>query len=233
MQSRSDSSHNGFGTAASRGSSGLMKGFSAYLLMMAITATAIAGDGTVIARAESERSFPHKNSALPPAIKEIYEYYEVCGCSEKDLQCDLKQKSCSWTDGKKYDSVTSWKITWDYNYNRMADVCVADSFRVNVEVTFRYPKWVRNVDAPRPLMEKWDSYLNSLILHENGHRDIVVEAANELSLAVAELPPARSCAELDRTITALSRVRMAKVTKKQNEHDVVTNHGRTEGALFP
>ena len=212
---------------------GSIKGFSACLMILAAAATAYADGTVVVARVGSEPSLRSKNSFLLPAVKEIYEYYEVCGCSEKDLQCDLKQKSCTVSNGKKYDAVTRWKIAWDYDHNREARACHADSFRVNVEVTFRYPKWVPNGDARPELVEKWDAYLNNLIQHENRHRDIVVEAAHELSRAVAELPPAPSCAELDRSVNALSRARMAKLIDDQNAYDALTNHGRTEGALFP
>lgn len=213
--------------------SGSMKGINACLMMLAVAATAFADGNHADAGSDRERSPRNRSSFVPPAIKEIYEYYEVCGCTEKDLQCDLKQKGCSISNGKKYDAVTRWKITWDYDHNRESSACHADSFRVNVEVTFRYPKWVRNGDARPELVEKWGAYLNNLILHENRHRDIVVEAAQALSRAVAELPPVRTCAELDRSVQALSRSRMAKLIEDQNAYDAVTNHGRAEGALFP
>ena len=210
-----------------------MKDIIACCMLLIAAAPAFADGNQVTASIGRDRLPRYKNSFVPPAVKEIYEYYEVCGCTEKDLQCDLKQKSCSMSNGKKYDAVTRWKITWDYDHNREARACHADSFRVNVEVTFRYPKWVPNGDARPELVEKWDAYLNNLIQHENRHRDIVVEAAHALSTAVAELPPARTCAELDRNVAALSRSRMAMLVDDQHAYDTVTNHGRTEGALFP
>ncbi len=211
-----------------------MKGFSACLLVMTIAVTAFAGeDGFVVAHIGDDPSPLKKNVVLPPVVSESYEYYEVCGYCEKDLQCELKQKSITWNDGKKYDSETRWKVKWDYDYSRTPQACTPDSFRVNVEVVFRYPKWARTVNAPQQLVEKWDAYMNNLIMHENRHRDIVVEAANELSRAVAELPATRSCADLDREVTALCRVRMKKLSEAQSEYDAATKHGHTQGAVFP
>ena len=211
-----------------------MKGFSVCLLAMTIAVTAFAGeDGFVVAHIGDDRSLLKKNVVLPPVVTEKYEYYEVCGCSEEDLHCDLKKKCITWKDGRKYDSVTNWKVKWDYDYSRTPQTCTADSFRVNVKVIFRYPKWVKDGSAPPQLVEKWDAYMNKLIMHENRHRDIVVDAAEELSRAVAELPAARSCAELERGVTALCRSRMEKLIEAQNKYDESTNHGHSEGAAFP
>jgi predicted secreted Zn-dependent protease len=82
-------------------------------------------------------------------------------------------------------------------------------------------------------MEKWDRYLNNLITHENGHRDMVVDAANDLSRAVVQLSPAPTCADLDRNVRALFRKRMEIMNEDQREYDKTTKHGTTQGAVFP
>jgi predicted secreted Zn-dependent protease len=104
---------------------------------------------------------------------------------------------------------------------------------VFVEIVYRYPKWVRTDDASRPLVEKWDRYMKNLITHENGHRDMVAEAAAELTRAVAGLPPAATCAEIDRKVKALCRERMEKLTEDQKGYDAATEHGVKQGAVFP
>jgi predicted secreted Zn-dependent protease len=124
-------------------------------------------------------------------------------------------------------------VKLDYGYDRAPRACTADSIRVTIAINIRYPKWVRTDDAPQPLVEKWDGYMKNLIMHENGHRDMAVEAAAELSRAVAALPPASSCAELDRDVRALSRERMEKLNADEKGYDETTSHGKTQGAVFP
>ena len=145
----------------------------------------------------------------------------------------MSEKGCRWDDGKKYDSLTSWHVKWDYGYDRAPQACTPASFRATVEIIFRYPEWVRTDGAPQPLVAKWDSYMKNLINHENGHRDMAVQAAAELSRAVAELPPASNCAELDREVRELCRLRMKKLKENEYEYDAATNHGLTQGAIFP
>jgi len=174
-----------------------------------------------------------KNTVLPPVITEKYEYYEVRGCCEEEIHCDLKQKCITWKDGYKYDSLTSWDMKWDHGFDQVSETCTITSFKPIVEITYRYPKWKQTDDASRSLIEKWDQYLKNLIIHENGHRDLVVVAANDLSRAVAQLSPTSSCTDLDRSIRTLFRKRMTKMNEDQRNYDETTKHGTAQGAVFP
>jgi predicted secreted Zn-dependent protease len=203
------------------------------VLLILLFGTAFAAEDRVDL-ASIEKKIPAQGDrVLPPVVNEEYEYYEVCGCCEEELHCDLKKKCVTWTDGKKYDSLTSWDIKWDHQYDRASKTCSVNSFRPVINFTFRYPKWNRTDKAPKSLMGKWDRYLKSLIAHETGHRDLVVEAVNDLSRVVVQLPPAPSCDDLDRNVRALFRKSMEKMKQDQREYDETTKHGTTQGAVFP
>jgi predicted secreted Zn-dependent protease len=212
----------------------MMKGISIFLLLVAVATTSFAEEGKAgQAAVDQNAPIQSKSGIIPPVVTEKYEYYEVCGICEKDLQCDLKQKCITLNDGKKYDSITSWKVKWDYGYNNVASTCKADSFTVNLEVIFRLPKWVRTDEAPKDLVDKWDTFMRNLLTHEKGHRDLAIAAAAELVRAVAELPPAPTCAELDKNVQDMSHMSMKRLNEEQNQYDVTTNHGQTQGAVFP
>jgi predicted secreted Zn-dependent protease len=203
------------------------------LLLLSMAAAAFAEENLPVVANLGKESVSRKKSVAQPRVIEKYDYYEVGGGCEKDILCDLKQKCVKWDDGKNYDSVTSWKVKWDYGYDRAPQTCSPDSFRVTVAITFRLPKWTRPPDAPQQLIDKWDTYMKNLVAHENGHRDMAVEAASELSQAVAELPPALTCDEIDREVQKLSRARMAKLRADEKGYDTSTHHGHTQGAVFP
>ncbi len=204
------------------------------LLFMSFAVTAYAAEDRIdVAKVENNLPFQKKYSLVAPKVSERYEYYEVRGKNEKELRAQMTQNGCSWKDGKKYDSVTTWNVTWEYDHDRTPSSCSAESFRANVEVTFRFPEWVPNDDAPQSLVDRWNKYMQSLIDHENGHRDLVVGAAYELSLAVAKLPAAPTCSELDRAIRVLCSEYMLDMNTDQKAYDGATNHGARQGALFP
>jgi len=210
-----------------------MKNINLTVVLILIAATASsAGDRVELASIEKTQS-SQGVKIFPPVVNEKYEYYEVCGCCEEELYCDLKKKCVTWTDGKKYDSLTSWDIKWDHGYDQASKTCAVNSFKPIINITFRFPKWNRTDEAPQSLIEKWDRYFNNLLTHENGHRDMVVQAMNDLSHAVAQLSPAPACVDLDNSMRSLFRRQMEKLKKDQREYDDTTKHGATQGAVFP
>jgi predicted secreted Zn-dependent protease len=62
---------------------------------------------------------------------------------------------------------------------------------------------------------------------------MVVEAVEDLTRAVALLPAAPTCAELDRRVRSLCHERMAKLNDDAKEYDAATLHGAEQGAVFP
>ena len=203
------------------------------VLLLATDTTAWSGNEIVSATGGDEQAVQRRTTTRPPVVAENYEYYEVCGCCEKDIQNDLKKKCVKWADGKKYDAVTKWKMKWDYGHSRGSGGCAVDAFTVTVNVMYYLPKWMRPEDAPPSLKEKWDTYVQKLMVHEKGHRDRAVEAAEELTRAVSGLSLVRTCEELDRSVYALSRTRADKLLEEQKTYDAATNHGVAQGAVFP
>lgn len=203
------------------------------LLLLTSAPPAPAADTDLeIASIDQGRSLHKRTAFSPPAVTERTEYYELKGNCEKDLVSQMRQKGPRWNDGRQYDSLTTWYVSWDYDYSRASRTCTADSFRATIDIIFRYPKWVQTNDAPRQLADKWDTYIKNLCTHEVGHRDIVVQEVAELTRAVADMPPAPSCAELDRQVKILCRERMDILDAAEKEYDADTNHGLKQGAIF-
>lgn len=204
------------------------------LVLMTAGMTAYAGEKEIDI-ASIDKNLRHEIYTKAPALSVIekYAYYEIRGNDEKELRRQMGQNGTRWNDGKTYDALTSWTWDWDYGYERTAQGCSVDSFKTTVNVTFRYPKWARTDEAPQTLTQKWDGYMKNLIVHESGHSDMAVKAAEEFSRTVAEMPPAASCGELDRKVKELSSELMAKLNANSREYDDVTVHGTTQGAVFP
>jgi predicted secreted Zn-dependent protease len=210
-----------------------MKNVLIFLILFSAALPAFAaGDRIDVASVDHDIYRP-KAKALPPLVTEKQEYYEVMGQDEKELRRQMSRSGSSWSDGNKYDSVTRWRVTWDYGYEKTPRACSPEAFRANIEVAIRYPKWLRSDDAPSSLREKWDTYLASLVVHETGHRDMAVDAVQDLTRTIADMPPAPTCAELDRKIRCLCHERMQKLNDDAKEYDSVTHHGFAQGAVFP
>ncbi len=210
----------------------MTRGFIITIVLTAVVSASAAERGMEIANIDPANGMAGRNGHLPPRITEKTEYYEVRGNCEKDLVSEMRLKGPTLSDGRQYDSLTKWYVTWDYNYGRAPRSCTADSFRATIDIVFRYPKWVQTAGAPRQLSDKWNAYMKNLSTHENGHRDRAVQAVTELSRAVAELPPASSCAEIDRRVLALCSQRMQQLSTAEKQYDADTCHGIKQGAYF-
>ncbi|HYA86826.1 MAG TPA: DUF922 domain-containing protein [Nitrospirota bacterium] len=206
--------------------------FCILLISIAIRVFA-AQDKVEVASVDKDTRLQMINADVSPVVTEKYEYYEVQGDSISTLRCDMDHNSCRWDDGKRYDSITSWRVKWDYGHDRAPQSCAAVAFKASVEVVFRYPKWVHDDGVSQALVAKWNTYMKNLTVHENGHRDMAVEAVAELSRAVADLAPAQNCSDLDREVRVLCRLKLKKLNEDEKAYDVSTKHGLTQGAIFP
>jgi predicted secreted Zn-dependent protease len=167
-----------------------------------------------------------------PLVRETYETYDVRGMNIPELRAGLRQSGIRMQDGNTYDALTSWAVRWEYDYESSSAGCTVDDFRAHVDVTIRYPRWVSDNEAPAPTAEAWDSYLNSLIRHEQGHRDIAVAAADAMTRSISKLPPAATCADLDRAVEDLGRSFMKRLCLEQQAYDADTDHGVVQGAVL-
>jgi predicted secreted Zn-dependent protease len=168
----------------------------------------------------------------PPLVRETYETYDVPGTSVPELRAGLRRSGVRMKDGSIYDAQTSWAVRWEYDYDSSPAGCAVDDFRAYVDVNIRYPRWVSDDEAPTPVSEAWDSYLHSLIRHEQGHRDIAVAAASAMTRSISQLPPAATCADLDRAVGDLGRSFMKRLSLEQQRYDTDTDHGAVQGAFL-
>jgi predicted secreted Zn-dependent protease len=204
----------------------MMKKILAFIVFLAAVVSALAAvDGRHALADENGRD----NSLI---VNESFSYYEVKGNSDTELQNQIKQKGPEWDDGQRYDSLTSWSLACDHRCHVGSDGCSCTCLKVVLDIAYYYPKWVHDDKASPELVDKWNTYLQKLTLHEHGHRDIAIKAATDLSQALAQIPPLSSCGELDRRVRMLNREYVKKVTELQSAYDISTNHGLTQGAIF-
>ncbi|MDH4161987.1 MAG: DUF922 domain-containing Zn-dependent protease [Nitrospirota bacterium] len=204
-----------------------------FPLLILCVATAEAEESSRIASLGHVSRQTHECRCNRPKIKESVEYYEITGTCENDLRRQMKQNGNIRVAGGKYDALTDWELKWDYGYNNGKGSCSVDSFSVDVNIVYRYPKWITAENAPPELVTKWRAYLQSLMDHESLHSYQVVQAADELTHAVSMLPPAATCEELDRAVRCLCDEKVKQLQDDQERYDRVSGHGAAQGAVFP
>jgi predicted secreted Zn-dependent protease len=75
------------------------------------------------------------------------------------------------------------------------------------------------------LIDAWNRYIDALAVHESGHVDIVMNNLADLKAQIA----ASTC----ETYGDVAQAWLDNVNQASADYDTTTNHGETQGAVFP
>ncbi len=174
-----------------------------------------------------------KRISVSPAVKETYDYYEIQGHTEKELQQQMNASGIQGADGNSHYAYTNWYLKWNYTYNSTAVSCSIATVATSVDANYKLPKWINNENAPADLRNKWNRFIQNLELHEYGHKEIGIQTAKEIERSIAALKPRPSCEELERAANSIGQQILEKSRPTEADYDLRTRHGITQGAIFP
>jgi predicted secreted Zn-dependent protease len=167
-------------------------------------------------------------TAMPAGaqVTETYkrEPYLVTGTTEDEVRADINSKRSSG-----FDATAKWYFRWRYTYRTGAPTCSFTQVSVALELTMVEP----GLQSPDPVLRaSFEDYLTKLRVHEEGHADIARVGAQRIYAALLPLTAA-TCDELGRLANETAKAVVAETDKEQKAYDAATNHGATQGALWP
>ncbi len=135
-----------------------------------------------------------------PNITVVRNTYTISGRTGRELKRQMKELG-----PKGFWAYTQWYLKW------------SSSCEVNLTITYTMPELKDRAKVPLILRKKWDAMLEKLEMHEEGHGQHGINAANEVF--AADCHGAKS-------ITA-------KWARQDKIYDKETRHGQTEGIYLP
>ena len=160
-------------------------------------------------------------------------YYDITGHSADALRRAMNTKGPLDVSGKRFDAYTRWYVRWRYRYRSTASGCEFAKVTVSVEGTITLPRWTDESDAPQTLEQHWNRYVAALRRHEQGHYVHGLDAAREIEALGRSFHAAGDCstflADFDRQARAITR----RYAAMDETYDRDTDHGKTQGAVFP
>jgi predicted secreted Zn-dependent protease len=163
---------------------------------------------------------------LPAAESITTTYYRVGGATAGEVRADILRKG-----RKGWDGYTDWYLSWQFRWNHSGGHCAISSVTANLRATVILPQLDRRPD--RAWENRWTSYLRALTRHEQDHVEIARRGAREVESAIRALAPAPSCGSLESSANAAGHAVVARVRRAQDQFDRDTEHGRTQGVIFP
>jgi predicted secreted Zn-dependent protease len=155
-------------------------------------------------------------------------YYQIYGNTPEELRQQMNQFGPN-----NFDGYTQWNITWNYNYQKQNNQCRITWAKVDTKIIITLPFWQPPSNVSPPLETRWNHYIDSLSFHENTHKNHGISASHDILNNLNKFPAYPSCNELEQEANLASHNIIKQYNQKDLLYDQQTNHGATEGAIFP
>lgn len=160
-------------------------------------------------------------------------YYDIAGNTANALRHQMNEKRPLDESGKRFDAYTRWYVGWRYRYQPTARECEFTRVTVSVQATITLPRWVDESQAPQALEQDWNRYVAALRRHEQGHYVHGMDAARQVEALGRSFHAAGDCPALTAEFDHQARAITQRYAAMDKTYDRDTDHGRTQGAVFP
>lgn len=160
------------------------------------------------------------------------EHYSIYPSQKSDLAAALNRTTPIQNNGKKYHGRANWSINWHYLYERKTSSCGIKELTVKLSTSIIMPELATNSLADQVTQVTFDQYYQALLQHEEGHLEFGKMAANEILAQLKTMPPAKDCTLLSESLNQKGQAIIAQHAKLDDEYDVNTDHGRSQGAYI-
>ena len=160
------------------------------------------------------------------------QYYDIKGSSVAELLAQMHELGpTDNNDGMKVQALTWYEINWQYNYGRRGSRCSIAEVSLSTRVVYLLPNWTNRDEADEELKARWDTYIDRLSYHEQGHARIAFRVAKQIHDAIIALPPQKSCQTLGRVANALGK-RIIDEDRQDEDYDQENGHGSRQGVTL-
>jgi predicted secreted Zn-dependent protease len=156
-------------------------------------------------------------------------FYAVRGASVGELRQAMRRIG-PIDDGGHRSAFTWGMFAWHFPYARGDDGCRTGPVSVEVEVTQTYPEWIGRAGSAAAVEHEWSRWLAALTAHEDGHRQILLSAAQQIAGFMAALPAQPTCDEANLIANRVGGELLNKMRTQQVDYDRQTEHGIKTGA---
>jgi predicted secreted Zn-dependent protease len=167
-----------------------------------------------------------------PTIHDTIDYRDVGGRTRAQLVASLDRVAVGEPGNERFYANTHWELRWSFRIGSTGGDCHVTSASTDLTVNMSLPRWNPPPNAARDLIERWNRFSTALRRHEDGHRDIAIDAAHELARRITGTPPAGDCEKLKQSVGRRADAVLDEYRAKERRYDETTGHGRTQGATF-
>lgn len=156
-------------------------------------------------------------------------FYDVAGTTDQAILDDLRRQARSV--GQEYFADARWFVRWTYDYHPVTrSLCGLRNVRLYLTQRTVLPRW-SGAGAAAELVGRWKRFVEAVRLHEQGHQEHGVRAANEVRDTLGGMTAA-DCDSLGREANRTGEAIIARYAGLDARYDAETEHGLRQGAFW-
>jgi predicted secreted Zn-dependent protease len=168
-----------------------------------------------------------------PIVTQTLYFYDVAGVTAQELRTELNRHGPFDQQGRRFDGFTRWWVRWRYTYKAVPEGCAIADVSTSADVGITLPRLSADAAAPDDVKQKFADYVAKLRIHEDGHAKHAIDIAGRIEAAIAALPPEATCDRLGQVANERGHALVREANQQDLDYDASTEHGRTQGVIFP
>ena len=161
--------------------------------------------------------------------------YGVTGRTLDELSRSLEAQAIPDPNDKsgRYYAQTEWYLSSHWSYQSTARGCEVENGSVTLTMTMTLPILSSTAGMAPSVLKRWTTFVGNTITHEKGHVKLNLQDARNYQRDLGNFPPAPNCATTGQELTDLFDRATSTIRRDNIDYDAATNHGATQGAVFP
>ncbi len=161
--------------------------------------------------------------------------YNVTGKTVNDISKSLEASAIAdpHEPGSHYYALTKWQLGGNWAIKPSPRGCEVSGGDVTIMITMSLPALATTTGVPADILKQFNTFMVKAVLHESGHAELALQGARDYQRALGTFAPVSDCEGLKAQLNNLFRRSFNTIDSANTDYDVKTQHGLTQGAVFP
>ncbi len=162
--------------------------------------------------------------------------YAVTGKTKEELSRSLEASSQSdphESGGGRFYARTDWLLSAHWLPRPTSSGCELEKGDVNITITMTLPVLATSFGVQADALNRWKTFIQNTQEHESGHVKLAEQGARDYQRDLGNIAPASNCDIMQTRLRDLFDKSFAAIDKANVNYDAQTQHGFTQGAVFP